>query len=517
MGEKKLTADQILAVWPRVLADLKHKAFVNCDLERTLIESDPKSWADHVVSQEGPGDLLICNVPKGKGAVRPGNAMSVEDRARYSAVVYSFLQEAHAVVKWSQGEIDCGYMLDRPDREEWFRNSYQCWNAFRETSLNIIKEGYSFVVSADIAGFYECIDHETLFYVMRQYKIPDDAIASLRPILKRWFSNKGLPQACSPSDVLAKLYINTVDEGLKAAGYRHLRYVDDIRIFCRTRPEALRAIVKLTELLRTRGLIVQSAKLKINEAVKIEPEIRGAQTVITSIKDQLVKSAIEKKLFDDPSIALTGEDLEAEVAKTITPAQEVKETFSAYFSKEAESFDKTLFHFLLKRLAKIRSDFAISRCLDFLTEHPEETKEIIEYFEQVGTPAEFMEPLLGFLTSDTAVYDYQNYLILRFLARGTYTASEGLVAYARTTAFDQNRDIYLRSTAMRLLGYHGSVNDLEAIQSSYSLCPDDVSKCHAILALARMESGKRNSLLQQYEKDGYLIARACDSVRKNQL
>ena len=82
-------------------------------------------------------------------------------------------------------------------------------------------------------------------------------------LLNRWAQPraKGIPQGFSASDILAKIYLNPIDRALRNGGFTHLRYVDDIRIFCKSRLEAKRGLLLLNDLMRKRGLNLQSAKI----------------------------------------------------------------------------------------------------------------------------------------------------------------------------------------------------------------------------------------------------------------
>lgn len=75
----------------------------------------------------------------------------------------------------------------------------------------------------------------------------------------------GLPQGLSPSDILAKLYLDPVDQILFDEGVRFLRYVDDVRVFADSDLAAKRTLMRHIELLRERGLQVQSKKTRVAE------------------------------------------------------------------------------------------------------------------------------------------------------------------------------------------------------------------------------------------------------------
>jgi retron-type reverse transcriptase len=119
-----------------------------------------------------------------------------------------------------------------------------------------------FVVTADIAGFFENISIKRLRYELARIGSPEPVLDLLSQCLNKWSvaDERGIPQGVLASDVLAKLYMESFDKRLRDAGHSHVRYADDIRVFCRSRTEARRALVLVTEMLRERGLTVQSAK-----------------------------------------------------------------------------------------------------------------------------------------------------------------------------------------------------------------------------------------------------------------
>jgi retron-type reverse transcriptase len=103
----------------------------------------------------------------------------------------------------------------------------------------------------------------------------------LSKCLNKWslVGGRGVTQGHTPSDILAKLYLNSVDRNLSSLGFAHYRYVDDFRIFCRSLPEARRALMDLTQLLRRRGLQLASEKLEIFRADQARTKIAGIPTV----------------------------------------------------------------------------------------------------------------------------------------------------------------------------------------------------------------------------------------------
>ena len=121
----------------RIKNDFSDKLFIRHPYETQLIELDVESWFNDIKSDISNnsyhnGDLYICNIPKGKGAVRPGGHLNFNDRLVYTALIGSCYPEIQSALEWSQGKLDFSYMLRKnPNRIDWLENRFFGWNKFR--------------------------------------------------------------------------------------------------------------------------------------------------------------------------------------------------------------------------------------------------------------------------------------------------------------------------------------------------------------------------------------------------
>lgn len=97
----------------------------------------------------------------------------------------------------------------------------------------------------DIKSFYDSIDHETLFDILRKkikskkllnlinssIKTPTVPIGYKRKDRNLYTNYKGIPQGLSISNILANIYLLDIDKKLNAIGIKYIRYVDDIILF----------------------------------------------------------------------------------------------------------------------------------------------------------------------------------------------------------------------------------------------------------------------------------------------
>ncbi|MBL0350673.1 MAG: RNA-directed DNA polymerase [Elusimicrobia bacterium] len=348
-----------------------------------------------------------------------------------------------------------------------------------------------------------------LFSKLNALGIPGPVFELLRKCLYRWSRapGKGIPQGYSASDLLAKLYFASADQSLVNLGYAHVRYVDDIRIFCRTHLEARCSLIDLTDILHNLGLTLQAAKTQILTAEKARLRFDGIQPTITKFNQ--LKDQFEEHLIDrDPYISADKiEELLEEHADEIS-AETFEQVFRDRFLNDAsDKFDKTLFHYLLSRLGKVNSKIASDYCIDTISRRPEEMKYILKYLGTIDVRAEEENRMLNYIDSPEGIYDHQTFEILRwFFERASFP--ERLITFCRHSCFDANRAPWLRAYGLAILGSAGSPADIDRILSAYTTAESDLEKAQIVEALKRMELSRRNSFYGKIRDDSDLVRRA---------
>lgn len=372
-----------------------------------------------------------------------------------------------------------------------------------------------FVLTTDITGFYENIEHNRLSSDLKSLGFPQNLHSGLMTYLARWAGprGKGIPQGYSASDILAKLYLDSVDRGLKNAGFTHLRYVDDIRVFCRTMLEAKQALLKLNELLRNRGLNLQSGKTRILKAEEAKHEIDGVAPQIRSITAQISKEL--KQLGFLGLIYGTLRDLERYLARNpdAPPPEILERAFADNFLSRNDSFDKTLFHYLLTRLGRVKSKIAVNYCLGMIPIRPDETKYILRYLGNLPADHATQETILDYMESQDAVYDYQLFELVRWFF-GATPYPERLLKLCRQWALDRNRPACLRAYCRAILGDAANTDDIDLLEAQCSQTADTVEKVEFLVGLTKMEASRRNAVMGRYKGDGLLVRSAIEYVKK---
>ena len=500
----------------------KDRVFVTSPVELTIIQACEDAWLDELLDRisnadYSPSTVTICDVPKGKGGIRPGTVLSFQDQVVFTAIVgkaYRFVQNS---MSWSRSRTDCAYQFTDSTQVSWLKLPYACWIEFRDRSLAALETNIECMISTDLAGFYDHISLELLISDLRCAGLANPLTNLLSRCLNRWamVSGRGIPQGMSASDILAKLYLDRVDQSLNEAGYKHLRYVDDMRIFCTSRSEAKRALLDISQLLRKRGLNLQTAKTDIMSISSAHAQIDGIMPTLKPLV-KMYKDKIAELVRVDPEYLSStyAEELLAK-NKIPPPTDLLRRAYKRHFINSKGRFDKTLFHYLLTRLGKAKDRFALRRAVSLLEEHPEETEYVLKYMDNFKRLKRTERRLLHFLESPDAIYEYQHYLVLRFWSGGDRMPSNQTLAYARQKYRSEQSSAYLRSAARRVLARFGSRADIDRIAEHYSSVGSDSERAETLCSIYRMEKVRRNSLLTRAAHDGFLASHASRLVREN--
>lgn len=155
-----------------------------------------------------------------------------------------------------------------------FRPGRGCKDALRHVDERL-KEGYVYVVDADLKSYFDTIPKDRLMELIRQKVTDGMTLALIEAFLnqevvdsaKRWTPQTGTPQGAVISPLLANIYLDPLDHLMAEAGFEMVRYADDFVILCRTREEAEEALRKVQGWTQQMGLTLHPEKTHIAHAI----------------------------------------------------------------------------------------------------------------------------------------------------------------------------------------------------------------------------------------------------------
>jgi CRISPR-associated protein Cas1 len=133
------------------------------------------------------------------------------------------------------------------------------------------RQGYRWIVDADIEAFFDNISHSSLLAQL-QALVPEPALLQL---IELWLTtpiqegsrhttpDKGIPQGSPVSPLLANLYLDTLDDALLDAEHVLVRYADDFIVLAKTRRRAEVALDLSREVLDRLSLRLNPLKTRI--------------------------------------------------------------------------------------------------------------------------------------------------------------------------------------------------------------------------------------------------------------
>jgi CRISPR-associated protein Cas1 len=202
-----------------------------------------------------PSPLAGCLLPKQGGGVRPLAIPTVRDRVAQRAVAQVLAEAVDTLLE------DCSYA---------YRKGFSRAGAARALEQAYV-DGYRYVLDADVAAFFDSVDHRRLFAKLAALW-PLDPVVGL---LAEWVRapvvfdgrtierDRGLPQGAAVSPLLANLFLDEFDDEVLGAGYRLVRYADDFVVLARDAEEARRARAVVVEALADLGLRLSAEKTAV--------------------------------------------------------------------------------------------------------------------------------------------------------------------------------------------------------------------------------------------------------------
>lgn len=202
-----------------------------------------------------PRPLLRVELEKPAGGLRLLSIPTVRDRVLQTAVT-------RVIEPLFEAEFeDCSFA---------YRKGRSVDQALERIQL-LQRQGYQWVVDADIQCFFDSIDH-TLLMTMAGKLVTD---AGLLRLIEQWLGatvvdgdrrfvlHKGVAQGSPIAPLLSNLYLNHLDDALLDNDLCLIRFADDFLILCKSRDHAEQALELTDSLLGQLRLTLNARKTQI--------------------------------------------------------------------------------------------------------------------------------------------------------------------------------------------------------------------------------------------------------------
>jgi RNA-directed DNA polymerase len=137
---------------------------------------------------------------------------------------------------------------------------------------NLLTEGYSHVVDADLKSYFDTIPHAPLLARVKGKVVDGRILELVESFLKQgvmeeakgWSpTDTGTPQGGVISPMLANVYLDALDWKLHLGGWELVRYADDFVILCRTREQADEVLATVRHWCEEAGLQLHPQKTRL--------------------------------------------------------------------------------------------------------------------------------------------------------------------------------------------------------------------------------------------------------------
>lgn len=413
----------------------------------SIIQYSPTSLAKHFT------------IPKSGYSTRPSIEVSFIDRILYQAYVDKLAENLDVSLdrkiysfRYNSGKGNDSYM---------FHYSIEQWKKYIYQTKSILNDDKPFLVVADITNFFENINinllkkqfngmvHNFKKSTVESSENLNSIIDNIVFLFNKWNdksvnSEFGIPQNRDASSFLANAFLSKLDKTMiYSNGHSsYYRYMDDIRIVCKTKSEAIKAIYDLSIAMRGLGLSLNSSKTKILNFKSTDDA--------SAIKEHLPESLTEIEQINSLILTKRRRDIQKAVHMTDRVFKDVINNKN----KDEESFlKKRKLGFCIQKLQQFARTPGLKDIIDFrltidyvlkeLNEQPWLTTSFIKLLRAIDKSFfkikdyDILKEII--CDKNKNIYEGQTYYLWMFLSYHKHN-DEDLIEYAKDKIKSTNQE-----------------------------------------------------------------------------
>jgi len=494
MSKKRVTKAEIELCFERFLIDSEreffHDPFRYKDLRLVhseLIEQMKNRLADamrqekisYIVSRHYDWD-----VPKNNYVIRQGCSFHPYDNIAFQFV----LNRLVPLIEPNLSKSRYSFRVKHKKQKKLFgKRPTEDWLDFKTDTRDFFLNNpdYNYLVTTDIAGFFEYIPikHFKKHLLMMCNNNESKTIELLNHMLKQYSASKysGMPQNCEPFSYLCTAFLDFLDKELEANSIKHFRYTDDIRVACKTRNDAKKAIVTIIRSLRTVHLNLSTAKTDIipRNSEKFIELTKDFPALLTDIDNAISKR--QKREINS---------LAPELIK-----------LTKQVMKQERNFDERLFRACIWRILKIHyfkniklnMDAIGGNCLKLLDSMPARSDTFLRFLV-LHKDRKYIQDGLYKILQD-CVYPWQEINIWYLLIQCNKLKNTEILNLAKQRARNAGYEEAARNYIYIFLGKHGNYQDKKYLAELFPSIESFRAKRSLIIAIQEYQD--RNEIYNE--------------------
>ena len=360
---------------------------------------------DRLLDQLSSDDILRWGVrphreslsPKGSLGFRIATQLDPLDWLIYSALVYEIGQELEDYRLPIHEEIVfSGRFAPRQDGAMFSPDA--TYGQFLKKSGELAsRSSEQYVVVADIADFFPRLYHHRIENGLK-LAAPKKAnhVKAIMHLLGGWRAGQsfGLSVGPSASRLIAEVAVHDVDQAMLGERLTFARYIDDFRVFCKTKKDAYMALATLADILwKNHGLTLAGQKTQILPVEEFERRyFRSGRDAELDRLSEAFASIVEQLELDTWYEDIEYDDLDDD-QKASVDALNLEGLLNEQLG--SEEIDVQITRFVLRRLGQLRDPVGATSVLASIDKLYPVFADVVRYLDSLGDLPACKRRLLG--------------------------------------------------------------------------------------------------------------------------